>query len=336
MKSNGVQKLTNHIALVVDRSGSMSHLSTNVVDVFDNEINHLRQRSIDLDQETRVSIYLFDDNVNCLAFDMDVMRVKTLRGLYTIGGQTAMMDATGLAIKELGMIPELHSDHAFLIFCLTDGQENRSRQYTSQSLSKLINGLPEHWTVVAQVPNAHGIHEAKQFGFPSGNIQVWDTSSRGLESAAQSTRSAMDTYMTNRAAGTRGTRQFFTTDLGNVAVKDVTKKLDQLRSHEYSIYDVRKTSGIKAFVESWEKEYIKGSAYYELNKKESIQNYKQIAIQNRKNGKVYGGDGARQLLQLPAYEVRVNPGDHGDWRIFVQSTSLNRILIPGTQLLVMR
>lgn len=332
-----MQQLTNHIALVVDRSGSMQHLASKVVEVFDSEIAHLRQRSIYLDQETRVSIYVFDDRVSCLCFDLDVMRVKSLRGLYHIGGQTALMDATAQAIEELGKIPELHSDHSFLVYILSDGEDNYSRRQTSSSLTRMIGGLPDHWTVVAQVPNAVAVHEAKKFGFPAGNIQVWDTgSSRGLETAARSTRSALDTYMTNRATGTRGTRSFFTTDLGNVATRDVVNTLEQLKPSQYNIYDVRRDSDIKTFVEKLEKQYIKGSAYYELTKAETIQHHKQVVIQNRKNGKVYNGDGARQLLKLPAFEVRVSPGDHGDWRIFVQSTSVNRKLVPGTQLVVLK
>jgi hypothetical protein len=146
----------------------------------------------------------------------------------------------------------------------------------------------------------------------------------------------MDTYMINRAAGQRGTRSFFTTDLSNIVTRDITKTLTQLKPSQYSIYDVRKKIDIRSFVESWEKQYIKGSSYYELMKPETIQAYKQIAVQNRKNGKIYNGDAARTLLNMPAYEVKVSPGDHGDWRIFVQSTSVNRWLIPGTQLLVLK
>jgi len=32
----------------------------------------------------------------------------------------------------------------------------------------------------------------------------------------------------------------------------------------------------------------------------------------------------------------VRPGDFGKWRIFVQSTSVNRKLVPGTKLVVLR
>jgi Mg-chelatase subunit ChlD len=52
--------LINHIVFVVDESGSMQLLSKDVVKVFDSQIQHLAQRSQELDQETRVSVYLFN------------------------------------------------------------------------------------------------------------------------------------------------------------------------------------------------------------------------------------------------------------------------------------
>lgn len=65
-----MQHYINHISLIVDASSSMT--GQDVVGVFDKELAYLKQRSIDLDQETRISIYLFSDKITCLAFDMDV------------------------------------------------------------------------------------------------------------------------------------------------------------------------------------------------------------------------------------------------------------------------
>lgn len=70
-------------------------------------------------------------------------------------------------------------------------------------------------------------------------------------------------------------------------------------------------------------------------KPETIQGYKEICIQNRQNGKVYTGSQVRTLLNLPRIETRVKPGDHGNWKIFVQSKAPNRKLIPGTEVLVL-
>lgn len=57
-------------------------------------------------------------------------------------------------------------------------------------------------------------------------------------------------------------------------------------------------------------------------------------IVNKMNDIKYGGSDARDMLNLPPYAVKVKPGSFGEWRIFVQSTSVNRKLIAGTTVFV--
>lgn len=332
-----IQNYINHIALVVDKSGSMSSLSDNVITVFDAEISHLRQRSVDLNQETRISVYLFNGDVDCLVFDMDVMRMPSLRSYYRTSGQTALLDAYGKAVEDMKRLPELYGDHAFLVYGFTDGEENSSRKYSSGSFASLVKSLPEHWTVVCMVPNARGLAEAKKFGFAANNLQIWSTDVKGTQEMGKSFRSGMDNYMTLRSQGVRGTKAFFSTDLSGITERVVAHELNELVPTKFAIFPVRGTVAqkIKEFVESWtRKPYITGSTYYELTKTEHIQSYKEVCIQNKATGKVYAGAEARKLLALPAVETKVVPGDHGDWRIFIQSTSVNRNLIPGTLVLV--
>ena len=52
-------------------------------------------------------------------------------------------------------------------------------------------------------------------------------------------------------------------------------------------------------------------------------------------GRVFSGPAARQLLGLPCAEATVKPGENPAYTVFVQSTSVNRKLVPGTKLLVM-
>jgi hypothetical protein len=52
---------------------------------------------------------------------------------------------------------------------------------------------------------------------------------------------------------------------------------------------------------------------------------------------IYGGNAARSLIGLPyGAEAKVEPGNHANYDIFVQSTSTNRKLVRGTKLLVLR
>lgn len=327
-----LQHYVNHISLVVDRSGSMSGHTKTVVQVFDKELAYLKQRSIDLYQETRISIYLFGDKIELLAFDMDVMRFESLAGYYKIEGKTRLIDAVTQSIEDQKRLPEIHGDHAFLQYVITDGQENASQRANILGINKLLTGLPNNWTVACLVPNPQGKFEAQKFGFNADSIAVWDTtSSVGFENVGKQFSRVMDTYMTARSQGIRGTTGLFTLDTANLNVN----QLNEVNTKEYDIFRVDREIQIKPLVESWtQAPYRLGSTYYQPVKTVKIQDHKSILVQDAKNGRVYEGRNLRQLLGLPSQTAEVNPGSHSDWRIFVQSTSINRKLFPGTFVLV--
>ncbi len=339
MKKAATSKINNyinHIAFVLDESGSMGHLQNKVIDVFDNQIEFLAKRSQELDQETRVTIYAFADNTRNITYDKDVLRLPSLRNHYNPDGLTALIEATQKAINDLKKTPELYGDHAFLIYVLTDGGNNKGNHLAS-ALKKEIEGLPENWTLAVLVPDQTGVFAAKGFGFPAQNISVWDaTSAKGFEKAGATVRQATETFMTNRAQGIRGSKNLFTVDAKNLTKSAVKNTLTELNPSEYDILDVRKKVAVQPFVESWKLPFRKGANYYQLMKAETVQNYKQVIVQDKVKGKLYAGVEARQLLGLPDQEVKVTPGDFKDYSIFVQSTSTNRNLVPGTQLIVLK
>ena len=324
-----LQHYINHISLVVDKSGSMS--GQPVVKVFDKELEYLKQRSIELDQETRISIYLFDNRIECLTFDMDVMRFKSLQGYYKIGGQTALLDAVAKSTQDNLKLPELYGDHAFLQYVITDGQENASR-ISASTLKSTLDGLPSHWTTACLVPDIRGKHEAKKFGFSNDSIAIWDTSAaNAFERVGKQFSSTIDNYMVMRSKGVRGTTSLFNMDASQLA----PSKLEEVIDPSLRMFLVGSTTEIKDFVESkGYMTYKKGMAYYQPTKAVVIQDFKDIIVQSVKTGKFYTGDNIRSLLGLPTGTVEVTPAKTPDWRIFVQSTSTNRKLFPNTFVLV--
>lgn len=337
MPTQKLQHYINHISLVVDRSGSMQHHAETVVKVFDKELTYLKQRSVDLNQETRISIYLFGSQIEVLTFDMDVMRFTSLAGHYSIEGMTRLLDAVDLSISDNKKLPELYGDHAFLQYVITDGQENASNRNLRDSFKGTLAALPNNWTVACLVPNPQAKFEAQKFGFNTDSIAQWDTnSSTGFEGVGKQFSHVMDNYMAMRSTGVRGTTGLFTLDSSKLSsVSNLKNVLREIPESEYDVYPVHNVDNIKHYVESWSKQpYRLGSAYYQPVKPVLIQDHKNILIQNAKNGKVYEGNNLRQLLGLPDATAEVNPGSHKDWRILVQSTSVNRKLFPNTFVLV--
>ncbi|WP_186779261.1 vWA domain-containing protein [Streptomyces salinarius] len=344
---SGSQNYINHVALVLDASSSMSRLSQKVVEVADQQIAYLARRSQELDQETRVTVYVFADRVQCVIYDKDVLRMPSLKQMYRVGGMTALLAATLKSQHELAQTAQLYGDHSFLTFVLTDGQENVSHRCPDaptkdpralvQAVSSMIETQEDNWTLAVLVPDQMGKREAMQYGFPKDNIAIWDaTSTQGLEEAGQVIQEATEKFMVGRTKGIRGSRAVFSTGADTVN-KDTIKAagLTPVESSKYQLIDVTRDVAIREWVVESGHTYRTGGAFYQLSKSEKVQPKKQISVLEKKTDKIYTGPEARALLGLPDVEVRVKPDHNDDFTIFVQSTSVNRKLVANTRLLLM-
>lgn len=327
------QNYINHISYTLDSSGSMAHLASDVIRIFDNQIQNLANVSKQTDQETRVSVYKFSDQTQNIIFDKDVLRLPSIKDEYKPSGNTALIDATLKTIEDLEKTNTLYGDHSFLLFIQTDGESNSDTR-SSTELKNKLDKLPDHWTVAVLVPNAIAMSQCKKLGFPPGNIQIWNTDKAGIEEVGRNITKIATNYMAARSTGVRGTKTLFQLDTSKLTSQVVLDNLDQIDPKSYDLLVVRKDGqAIQEFVESWKYVYSKGSAYYQLSKSEKIQASKQILVQNKISGKVYGGAEARKLLGLPDYEVKVEPSDFKNYNLYVQSTSSNRKLVANTNLI---
>ena len=333
---SSVTSLINNIVFVIDASGSMSSLTDAVIKVFDGQIQYLATRSTELGQETRVTIYFFDTAVECCVYDTDVLRLPSIKEKYMPSGSTALIDGVCRALYDLEKKPQLYGDTANLLFCISDGGENASKTKSAEMAQKIAS-MPNNWTLCCLVPDQICAFEAKKFGFPNQNVVIWDTSAAGLHKAGDSIKAATEAFMLNHAKGIKGSTNLFQVDMSNVTSATVQQKLHELDPATYDIYQVDADQAIKAFVEAKTgNPLVKGNAYYMLNKKELIQAYKKILIREQATGKVYGGNNARDLLKLPPTDIEVKPTDHNTFDIFIESTSVNRKVIAGTSVIVVK
>ena len=115
--------------------------------------------------------------------------------------------------------------------------------------------------------------------------------------------------------------------------------LDEDISQEVAIFPVSTADHdveIRPFIEArlHGKPMLKGAGFYQLTKTEpTVQPNKKILVRDKTTQAIYYGDAARQMLGLPTYgNIRLAPGNHGNFDIFIQSTSVNRKLTRGTSL----
>lgn len=346
------QNLVNHFGLVLDKSSSMRERVSELIRVADAQVAYWARKSQEYEQETRVSVYVFADEAECVIWDMDVLRLPTIGSFYQPDGWTALRDATALAVNDLKMIPQKYGDHAFVLYVFTDGAENRSRVTTAQALKGLLGGLADNWTVAALVPDLNCKQEAVYHGFLPGNVAVWDmASSAGVSEAMETVQTATDTFMQARSTGVRSTKNLFGgTAVVNAATVAATglKPLDPSSFLIIPVPQVPPKTEISRFINDAKvnaKGYELGKVFYELVQRvdskghrrgERVQAQKTVAVMEKRTSKVFMGPEARKLVGLPDETVTVHPDHNRDYSIFIQSTSTNRHVVPGQRLLVQK
>jgi hypothetical protein len=327
--------MKQYLGISRDHSGSMSSLRDPAMKDYNDTIKAARQAAKDNDIHTLVSVTEAGGIVRIREQGINIDHVVSLHS-YGAAGGTPLFDSVGQLINDFKQVRDSNDpDVTFLIIVITDGEENTSWDWDGGRLSKEIKKLQatDRWTFVFRVPRGYKSN-LERFGIPSGNIQEWDQTEQGLRESSVQTVSAVSNYYSGVKRGVTSTRTFFT-NLDTVASNDVAAVMTDI-SKEVLIYPIYLRTQIEAFAASkGQLTYEKGKWFYQMMKPEAaVQDYKVIVVRNKNTGLVYEGRAARQLLNIPTVgTIRLRPGDHGDWDIFIQSTSLNRILLPGTSVL---
>lgn len=328
-------QLSNHIAIVLDASSSMWSYRQEAVDVFNKQLATLQKAAKENKQKTTLTLITFNQYTRVHFSRKPIEECKPLTvHQYRPQGMTALYDAVDEASSKLGMAGDRDDLHtSFLVLAITDGQENCSCRMTGETLGQSIRKAQgtDRWTYAFLLPGKEK-QFAKMLGLPAGNCARWEVSELGIKQMGDLSTQSLTNYYGARAQGATRSTNFFTTNLADVSKEEMRKKLTDL-SPKVREATVDERMEIRDFCQKRFGEYKKGGAFYLLMKAETIQNYKQILVMEKNGSQIYGGQEARDLLKLPDYAVRVHPGNHGDFLIFVQSTSVNRKVIPGTRLL---
>lgn len=336
--------MKNYIGFVNDHSGSMKKLQVAAVRDYNANITAIRDAANREMLDTVVSavaVGIGEQGYGCtrqiVISNPHVLKPMTY---WQADGGTPLYDGVGDMLELFKSLPDYNSpDVSFLVMTTTDGEEAHSRKYTRQSLAKAIQELQAtgRWTFVFRVPKG-AAHTVTSLGVPLDNIQEWDTSTKGMEASTLATTKAVDSYFTARTAGKKSSNVFYA-NAANVSSSQIKANLEDI-SQQVSAWNVLNTedgSEIKPFAEQrlGSSPFLKGAAFYQLTKTEArVQDNKMIIIRDKSNGHVYYGPAARDMIGLPhTGTVRLHPGDHGNYDIFIQSTSINRKLVSGTQVL---
>lgn len=332
---------TSLIALVRDHSGSMNRISAGACRDYNATISAIKSAAHATAQPTYVSVcelgYEGTTDVRTLIKQQPVEALTPL-ARYDARGGTPLWDAVAHAVRELQSHP-LAADPttAFCVMITTDGRDEHSKHETERSIQRIMDELngTDRWTFVFRVPN-NEVQRLLRMGIPEGNLLPWDQSASSVAATQAATEAAFTDYFSGRSKGMTSTKKFFA-NMAEVKLEDVKHTLNNIGG-EVQLLPVSQAehdTAIRDFVEARTGgKMLKGAAFYQLSKSElKVQGYKLIAVRNQKTGEVFAGPAARQVVGLPSYDAKLAPDNLGEWDVFIQSTSVNRKVVAGTNLL---
>lgn len=171
------------IVFLLDRSGSMSGLENDTIGGFNGFVK--KQAEIG---PTNLTTVLFDDQYEILHSGIDAKNAVLTEKEYFTRGSTALLDAVGKTIDEVGMrlaaTPEAQRPGKVIVVITTDGLENASRRYGYEQVKAMITRQSEQyrWEFIFMGANIDAAQEGQKLGIRLDRSFNYEATSYGVNS----------------------------------------------------------------------------------------------------------------------------------------------------------
>lgn len=188
-----------HIAVVLDRSGSMANIEQATVAGFNEFISVQKQAP----GEATVTLVRFDDRYDIDYSFLPLQNVPILRTIEP-RGWTALHDAIGRTIDEVGAqlarMPEHERPGRVVFVIITDGMENRSTRYKQHQIAEMTRRQTDQygWQFVYLGANQDAVGTATGLGMNGNLAATFKGTSRSMQAAFSATAQNISNYREER------------------------------------------------------------------------------------------------------------------------------------------
>jgi uncharacterized protein YegL len=199
-----------HIVVVLDKSGSMSGLTSSTISGF----NGFMKEQKNVTGKATVSLMQFATYQDWTYEMMPVKEVVNIdyQSYKANGGSTALCDSIARAvhrtednIKDMDEKPD-----NVVVVVITDGQENDSKEFNKTHVKKIIESHEEEgWDFVFLGANQDAIAEGGSMGVRATNAYTYAASEAGVQDSYMMASRGLSTYRTRRSKGDAGQIGFF-------------------------------------------------------------------------------------------------------------------------------
>lgn len=196
------QDLTR-IAVILDRSGSMKLVADATISGFNEFVHSQKLES----GQANLKLVQFDDQYEEV-FDKPLSEVSALDDqTFVPRGWTALHDAIGRTISildnELKSMLEADRPAKVLVLILTDGEENRSTEFTRKQIADMVKEKQEKssWNFVFLGANQDAVLTASGFNIPHDSSLTYNSNAAVLRNTLGSASRYTSDYRSGRRVG---------------------------------------------------------------------------------------------------------------------------------------
>ena len=176
---------STELIFVLDKSGSMHGLEKDTIGGFNSTVEKQRKE----EGEVKVTTVLFDTLFTTIHDRMDIKDVPVMtEDDYCPSGCTALLDAVGTTIDRF-IKEQKDSDAASktLMIITTDGLENASKEYSYDTVNRLISDQKEKgWEFIFMGANIDAAKEAVRMGISKENAVDYVCDDEGIKACYNS------------------------------------------------------------------------------------------------------------------------------------------------------
>ncbi len=177
---------TAEMICLLDKSGSMYGKETDTIESY----NHMLKKQKELPGEAYITTVLFSDRLEILNLHTPVQNVEELTDKeYFTEGNTALFDAIGKVLTQADRIISQYSESStprVLVFIITDGAENASRDYSLPAVRSLLQKKQDAgWEILFFGTDLDILKTAQSIGIKKEHTFPYSMDSSGIRTSYQ-------------------------------------------------------------------------------------------------------------------------------------------------------
>jgi Mg-chelatase subunit ChlD len=194
---------STHIAIILDRSGSMQSIRDDVIGGFNSFLETQRKEA----GRATITVVQFDSENPydvVTSFKPLAEAPELTRETYVPRAATPLFDALGRGINDLDAhLSALKAEERpgkVIFMVMTDGMENASVEFTKEGVQKLIKAKTDEsgWQFVFLTADLAAMNEAAGVGFKNNSSLLFEKSARGSRQVWESVSQRTSEYRASR------------------------------------------------------------------------------------------------------------------------------------------